>query len=89
MMSSWGMARRYAAGRGTRSNGPLININRPFLTSNGCDWSNAQEDTSGVEDVQLLGRAHQNGLEYSFKTQWPVDPFTTVDGTLTAHEIVR
>ncbi len=59
-----------------------------FPTTNGCDWSNAQEDTSRVEEVQVLGRANQNGLEYSFKTQWPVDPFTTVDGKLTAHEVV-
>jgi hypothetical protein len=63
-------------------------IQTPFLTSNGCDWSNAQDDTSRVEGVQVLGRTNQNGLEYSSKTQWPVDPFTTVDGTLTAHEVV-
>ena len=57
-------------------------------TTNGCDWSDAQEETSRVEDVQVLGQANQDGLEYSFGTTWPVDPFTTVGGTLTAEEVV-
>ena len=87
MMSSWGMATVRGRARTRSDRGPLINI--------GADRSHVQqfgivERTGGhiVEDVQLLGRAHQNGLDYSLQNRWPVD-LHGPSRNVTAHEIVH